>query len=176
MTRAQGSAVFSDCRLYRYRLTRSWLSAPHSPVLFVCLNPSTADALTDDATVRRMIGFAMRWGHSDLLLGNLFAYRSTQPRGMRTMTDPVGAANDEHITAMAAQADRIVVAWGSDWMVNRWTAPSGQLRARHMVDLLSKHGTVECLGLTRDGHPLHPLRLARDTPLIPLPTQYATAA
>lgn len=173
-----GSAVFSESGLFRYRLKRSWLSASDSPCLFVCLNPSTADAVANDATVRRMIGFAMGWGHSDLLVGNVFAYRAIQPRVLRGVGNPVGADNDEHLADMASQADRIVAAWGADWMVRNWppehTAAGGTLRARKVYDLLAAHGTVECLGTTLDHHPLHPLRLARTTPLEPLTSPFYT--
>jgi hypothetical protein len=159
---ALGTAVISEDGLYRYRLSRSWLGVGGA-VLFVCLNPSTADAATDDATVRRMMGFARAWGHRELLVGNLFAYRATDPRELRKLKDPIGPEN----------AERIVAAWGADWMIRQGSsmyARSRELRSwpRRVWELLSEHGTVECLGETRHGHPRHPLRLAGDTPLEPL--------
>jgi hypothetical protein len=171
-----GSAVISDDGVYRYRLSRSWLGEGGA-VLFVCLNPSTADAARDDATVRRMIGFARAWGHRELLVGNLFAYRATDPRELRKLKDPIGPENAEHLAAMAAAAERIVAAWGADWMIRQGSSIYARSRALRswplrVWELLSEHGTVECLGTTRGGHPRHPLRLAGDTPLEPLAGKY----
>ena len=108
-----GSAVLSDDARYRYRLTRTWPGSGGA-VLLVGLNPSTADAHVDDATVRRMVGFARRWGHRELLVGNLYALRATDPRELRQAADPIGPDNVEHLDAMAARAERVVAAWGSD--------------------------------------------------------------
>lgn len=172
MTTGLCAAVLSKDELYRYRLSRAWLGTGGA-VLFVCLNPSTADGARDDATVRRMVGFARAWGHRELLVGNLFAYRATDPRELRSVADPIGPENTQHLIAMAGRADRIVAAWGADWMVRQgssYYARARELRAwpRRVWELLSAHGVVECLGTTRDGHPRHPLRLAADTPLAPL--------
>lgn len=172
---ALGSAVLSDDGLYRYRLSRAWLGTG-GPCLFVCLNPSTADASEDDATVRRMVGFARDWGHRELLVGNLFAYRATDPRELRRIKDPIGPENAAHLAAMAGRADRIVAAWGADWMVRQWQ-PRPFTRAlsawpQRAWELLAEHGDVACLGTTRDGHPRHPLRLAASTPLEPLAGLY----
>jgi hypothetical protein len=147
---------------YRYTLERVWDDA-RPPVLFVCLNPSTADASSDDQTVRRMRRFARDWGHGGLLVGNLFAYRATDPRELREVEDPIGPANEEALWGMAGRAGRVVAAWGSDWMVRGAWPP-------RLADQLREWATSEvvCLGHTRDGHPRHPLRLAADTPLEPL--------
>ena len=95
------SAAFSPCRRYRYCLSRVW--NPKLPsVMFVGLNPSTADEQEDDPTVRRCIGFARNWNFGGLILVNLFAYRSTDPADLLRVDDPVGPGNDKHILASAA--------------------------------------------------------------------------
>ncbi len=145
------TAVFSQCRKYRYSLSRIW-DPQFSKVLFIGLNPSTADEHHDDPTVRRCIGFARKWGFGGLILVNLFGYRSTNPAGLLKANDPVGPRNDKHILAGAGAATRVVIAWGT----------KGSLFARdqHVLSLLPN---AHCLGVTKDGHPKHPLYLAGDT-------------
>jgi hypothetical protein len=147
--------VISECGRYRYLLDREW-PAPLSPVghvqlnaLFVMLNPSTADAVLDDPTVRRCIAFAKTWGYSTLTVCNLFALRATSPRDLRAHPDPVGPENDNYIYHRSAVADLIVAAWG---------AHGGYLnRSEKVLDVLARNGPVFKLGLTASGEPRHPL-------------------
>ena len=88
-------AVLSDCGTYRYRLWRKWGCG--SPLLFVMLNPSTADAEVDDATIRRCLGFADAHGFGELEVVNLYAYRATDPADLKRAGYPVGPDNDAHI-------------------------------------------------------------------------------
>ena len=145
-------AVFDRTGRYRYRLWRRW--APGRQVLFVMLNPSTADETTNDPTIRRCAGFARSWGFASLAVVNLFALRATDPARLRAARDPVGCDNDRHIAAAAAAAHAVVVAWGMH----------GDLHARDrdVLALLAQH-RPRCLGLTRDGHPRHPLYLPART-------------
>src|SRR5882724_4976365 len=92
-------AVLSDCERYRYALWRRWAERP--AVLFVGLNPSTADALQDDPTIRRCIRFAKAWGYGALYMGNLFAFRATDPRAMKAEADAVGPDNDGWLRQLA---------------------------------------------------------------------------
>lgn len=159
------SAVISECGLYRYRLERE----THHPdregrsvVAFIGVNPSTADATLDDATVRKWRGFATRWGHTHFVVGNLFAWRATDVGELARVADPKGPANDEHLAAMVADADLVVPCWGS-----RAKLPD---RLRPRIDdvraLLRKCGRpVEVLGLTSSSDPRHPLMLGYCTPL-----------
>lgn len=146
------NAVFSRCRTWRYTLTRTWDETRPS-LLFVLLNPSTADAQRDDPTKRRGMGFARRWGYGRVVFVNLFAYRSTDPKALRQAADPIGPRNDFYIKREAAVADRIVCAWGvhGTWMD----------RDRAVMDLLPR--PLYCLGLTKAGQPRHPLYLPADT-------------
>src|SRR5450755_1416997 len=95
-----GSAVFSADRTYRYRLTRTWGSSG-SHAVWVMLNPSTADALADDPTIRRCTGFSRALGLDGLVVVNLFALRATEPRELRRHPEPAGPANDWFIQEAA---------------------------------------------------------------------------
>ena len=148
-----GSAVVSADRGYRYLLTRRWGSGPRA--LFVGLNPSTADATVDDASTRRMVGFARSAGCGSLALVNLYAWRSTSPAVLRHVADPTGPENDAWITAAAETADLVVAAWGTH------AAPD---RAAAVLRLLGC-ARVRCLGRTKGGHPRHPLYVPARTPL-----------
>jgi hypothetical protein len=123
-------------------------------VLFVCLNPSTADEAKDDATVRRCVGFARKLGFGRLLLANLFGLRATCPSELAKATDPVGPENDAWITEASAAADLTVVAWGIH----------GRLQRRDRAVLEMLHAPY-CLGTTKAGEPRHPLYLSADTHL-----------
>jgi hypothetical protein len=160
------SAVFSGDRRYRYALTRRWdLSSPLA--CFIMLNPSTADAMADDPTIRRCTGFARAWGAGGLLVVNLFGLRATDPAELRSADDPVGPDNDAVITwwLWSQQAELIgpvVAAWGVHGTL--------QGRDRHAAGLLADRGRdLSCLGVTKDGNPKHPLYLPADSPLIPYP-------
>src|SRR3954468_18218250 len=110
----QRGAILSDDGLYRYRLWRIWDDL--APVMvWVMLNPSTADADVDDPTIRKCIGFAKRHRHGGIILANLFAWRTTDPRELPRAADPVGPANDEHIrwACRAPLLATVVAGWGS---------------------------------------------------------------
>lgn len=101
------SAVLSDCGQYRYLLAREWADTGESAVS-VLLNPSTADATTDDATTARCIKYAQSWGCGALLIVNLYAWRATKPRDLATVDDPVGPENAAYLRVAAAVAEHTV--------------------------------------------------------------------
>lgn len=150
------SAIFSDDGIYRYTLTR-YLDAIEGNCVFVGLNPSTADATTDDATVRRCIRFARDWGYGRLTMVNLYAFRATNPRKLRAVDDPVGPDNDHHVSIAFGEADLIVAAWGA-----------GAQRAR-LADFTRLFGTwpFYALGRTKSAAPRHPLYMPADSEPIP---------
>jgi len=156
MTRAypilKSEASFSPCRQYRYTLTRVWRSEPC--VMFIGLNPSTADETVNDPTVRRCMGFAASWGFGGMVMTNLFAFRSTNPEELKNTDDPVGPENNLRLREEAMKAPLIVACWGGH----------GQYldRAREIAVLLAPN-VVHCLGLTRRGEPKHPLYLPSNT-------------
>jgi len=120
------------------------------------LNPSTADAFANDPTVRRCIGFAQAWGHTDLIVVNLFAVRETDSRLLRSFVDPVGPHNDAALADLPA-CTPIVCAWGAH--------PLARERALDAVKLLGPW--LFCLKQTQAGHPGHPLYLPKTaTPIV----------
>ncbi len=145
------SAIISDCQRYRYVLERQW--QPALPcVLFVALNPSTADGQNDDPTVRRCVGFARSWGFGKLVLANLFALRSSNPCLLSIDADPIGPENDRWLAELSSRFDLTIAAWGAH----------GALLQR-AAEVLPKLSNVHHLGLTNAGHPRHPLYLPRTT-------------
>lgn len=153
MTAAPSGAVIEDC--YRYLLWRTYLVGTGT-VVFIMLNPSTADDRELDPTCRRCQNFAHDWGFRRLEVVNLYALRSTDPAALRTHQEPVGPKNDEWIEHTCARADLVVAAWGGD----RVAAD----RSLAVADMLAKAGiTVHCLGTTKDGAPRHPLYVKGDT-------------
>lgn len=151
----QHGAKFSPCGLYRYTLTRRVNEARHTWCVFVMLNPSTADASVDDPTIRACVEFAKRWECGWLEVVNLFAWRSTDPKGLKTCADPIGPLNDGHLFEAAANGDIVVCAWG---------AHAGA-RGVEVGERLRREVGVHHLGLNADGSPKHPLYIKRATPL-----------
>lgn len=145
------SAHISEDGLYRYWLSRR-LSLGERTVLFVGLNPSTADAEQDDPTIRRCVGYARKWGYDWLLMGNVYAYRSTDPKVLPTVDDPVGPCNQEALQWMTQKADLVIAAWGK----NRLNDYAATL-ARRILALPQ----TRTLGVNADGTPKHPLYLPK---------------
>lgn len=149
------SAVISSCEKYQYSLTRNW-DVNLEDVLFVLLNPSTADAFQDDPTVRRCIGFARSWGYGGIEVVNIFAYRTTYPKELKRAIDPIGPANDAYIDEALYRCGMVVAAWGahSDFSTRR--------------EAISKRlDGAFCLGKTKSGAPRHPLYVRADQVLEP---------
>ncbi len=143
---------------YRYTLRRELAPLLPGPrVLFVMLNPSTATDDIDDPTIRRCIDFAKRWGCSSLSVVNLFAARATDPRELKRMDDPIGPDNDLTIMSEAARADTVVLAWG---------VHGAYLGRDQDVLVLLRPLKPRHLGLTKDGHPRHPLYVPARQPLV----------
>jgi hypothetical protein len=156
-------AILSADGEYRYRLWRT-LTHPDQRTLdgdaaaddrtlaFVLLNPSTAEATTDDPTVRRCLGYADRWGFDRVEIGNLFAYRATDPDELYDVDDPVGPENDDHLRAIADVADLTVVGWGH-------YGGGFPDRVETVVAIL---GDCHALCETDAGQPRHPLYVPAD--------------
>src|SRR5699024_3313895 len=141
---------------YRYRLWRTW-NDEKPTVAFIMLNPSTADASTDDPTIRRCLGYAEEWGYGGLGVGNLFALLCTDPRRLDEHPVPVAPDNDEHLLAIRNKAEKIIAAWGV----------RGSLRNRDRTVARLLDADLYALDTTKDGHPAHPLYQPADTDLYP---------
>jgi len=157
-----GSAVIDGSGKYRYYLSR-WNESGFGSAVFIMVNPSTADALKDDPTIRRCVSFSKQWGCSLLCVVNLFAYRSKNPSDLKCIFDPVGPDNDRWILDTVTGARIVVAAWGAlDRSHPRVLAVESWLRSGHIREL-------QCLGKTQNGSPRHPLYVPRDTKLVPWP-------
>lgn len=144
-------AVYSDCEAYRYSLTRIW-QAEGRIVNFVMLNPSKADEIRNDPTVERCERRARLLGFGGFRVTNIFAWRDTDPMAMRRAAKPIGPENDAVLGAAAMQADQVIAAWGVH----------GAHLGRGPEVALLLHDTgcdLFHLGLSKDGHPRHPLYL-----------------
>jgi len=149
-----GGAVFSACGRYRYVLFRRWASSERA--VFVMLNPSTADERENDPTVKRCIEYARAWGYGGLIVLNLFALRSTDPRALLGDEDPEGPMNDSALTAvfrsLNPRSHLVVCAWG--------VRGGYRSRSQFVLGLMDACDVVpRCLRITKDGFPEHPLYL-----------------
>lgn len=146
------SSVISECGQYRYQLSREW-NPDGKKVMFLMLNPSKADADQDDNTIRRCISFAQSWGYGGLYVGNLFAYRSTDPKQLLQVDDPVGPLNANHLVYLTLNSDMVVAAWGNAGIVSK-------LRKKFGMEVFFTKW--HCLKIGKSGQPCHPLFLKGD--------------
>jgi len=152
-------ARFSRCRLYRYSLERRWTQG-RGKVLFIGLNPSTADGRLDDPTIRRCVGFARDWGFAGMEVVNLFAWRATYPEDLKRSPDPVGSRNDYWILRAHRQANLTVACWGND----------GTFRSR-ASEVIARLDNLHCIRLNQSRQPAHPLYLRASLQPEPMPVQ-----
>ena len=148
------NATFSDCRKYRYALSRTW-NGKKKTILFIGLNPSTANEKIDDPTIRRCINYAQNWGYGCLLMVNLFAYRTTMPSELKNVKNPIGNDNDLHIIELSKKADIAVAAWGNEGTLLN--------RDKEVKKILPN---LMCLKINKSGQPSHPLYQKKDLKLI----------
>jgi hypothetical protein len=145
------AAILSDDNKYRYQLSRIW-DEEKPFILFIMLNPSTADADGDDQTIRRVINFAKSWGYGGFYVGNLYAFRSTDPKGLKHTDDPIGPENIANVQSLVGLTDKVVYAWGNEHKEPEWL--------RDLVD------TPYCIDISKNGNiPKHPSRLNKDLQL-----------
>ena len=155
-------AIISDCGKYRYELHREW-DKKKRKVLFIMLNPSTADGLNNDLTTIRCINFAKKWGYGGIMIGNIYPFRAKRPKDLKKWIDDDTislesySSNVAHVEEMAEQADMIVCAWGCNYKggIPEW---------------IDKLGDLFYLELCKDDiTPKHPLgNLSKDA----IPTNY----
>ena len=149
------SASMSPDGLYRYDLARTWVEPgadnADAYVVFIGLNPSTADEEYDDPTIRKCMEFARAWGMGGMVMVNLFAFRSTDPMALLGTPDPVGPETDEHIQDACRMSQRVIACWGS-WP-NQYGFGSRAKAVRQLVK------DLYALKFNNDGTPGHPLYL-----------------
>lgn len=145
-------AEFSPDRVHRYTLWRIWNTKPQ--VMFVCLNPSTADETVNDATVERCVQFAYEWDFGGVVVCNVFALRSTNPRQLYLHENPIGSDNDRWIKLERSKTSLCVAAWGNHAKLLN--------RGRDVYEMV---GPCMCFGVNKTGEPVHPLYLPRDAKL-----------
>lgn len=146
------SADFSECRTWRYTLIREWDDSKPR-LLWILLNPATADETYDDPTNRRGMGYAKVWGFGSLVFCNLFAYRTANPKEMKAAKDPVGPDNDHHIIIQAVKAKQIMIGWGNHGNFMN--------RDKEILGFLG-HYNLYCLQINKSGSPKHPLYCKAD--------------
>lgn len=160
------TATFSPCRTYRYTLTRVW-DPSRSVVVFIMLNPSTANAFVEDPTIRRCLAFSRSWMAGGIVVHNLFGLRSTDPRKLYRHPDPVGPDNDAVIAdtfTSGLTVARVIAAWGVHGTLND--------RGEQVRALFANRGIrLTCFGTTKDGHPRHPLYVRGDAAVVEYPTK-----
>lgn len=160
-------AKFSKCKLYRYALWRIWNKTKQEEsdtkmLLFLMLNPSTADEIKNDPTVERCEIRAKEYGFDGLFVANIFAFRSTDPAGLKTTKDPVGPYNDYWIKNLAYLSHQIICGWGNHGKYKD--------RGKQVCKMLRDNGYLPyALQINRDGSPKHPLYIGYDKKPIVLP-------
>jgi len=164
----ESRAVISNCSKYRYELHREW-DKDKEKVLFIMLNPSTADGWENDLTTIRCMNFAGKWGYGGLMIGNIYPFRAKRPKDLRKWTNNCGREeykalfeNMDHVRTMADEADIIVCAWGCNYKegIPEW------------IEELDT--PLHYLELCKDGKtPKHPIgNLSKDLVPKPIPVQY----
>lgn len=140
------SATIVDC--YRYTLSRIW-NKDKPKLMFIMLNPSTADGTQDDPTIKSCMRIARAQGYGGINVGNLFAFRATDPTQLwenEEVLDKVGPENDVYLQAMSEDSEHIIFAWGTN----------GRYQSRNEV-VEKMFPFALCLKKTKDGFPQHPL-------------------
>ncbi len=139
-------AIFSECKKYRYALWRIW-DKSKPKVMFIGLNPSIADGITDDPTIRRIRGFVKLWGYGGFYMLNLFTWISTDPKGIQQGIN-LTLASDWALLTFENMVDRIIFCWGSNKLAE-WRAS----------EVIERYPDALVLGLNKEGSPKHPLYL-----------------
>jgi hypothetical protein len=147
-------ATFSDCRTYRYALWRIW-DAKKPLVMFVGLNPSTANETEPDNTIKRVMAIAQHWDYGGFYMMNLFALVSRDPDALLSHPDPLGD-NDGRLERVGALCNKIVFAWGN--------FKQAKQRAKSVIKMFPNAYALEIL---KDGSPKHPLYCKKTTIAVP---------
>ena len=160
-------AIISDCSKYRYELHREW-DKDKKKVLFIMLNPSTADSYNNDLTTIRCMNFAKKWGYGGIMIGNIYPFRAKRPKDLKKWLNEgsdhafwkSGYDNRNHIHDMISKCSLVVCAWGCNYLGMPDFLEIGEypLRELHYLELCKDNIT-----------PKHPLgNISKDA----IPTSY----
>ena len=152
------SAILSSCQKHRLQLWREW-DSNLPQVLFIMLNPSTADHEQDDPTLRRCIDFAKQWGYGGLYIGNLYSLRAADPKTLLKVSKFSHIDNCKHVSTMAQQCQLVVCAWGNYPIIKKLGIPLNIFKQLNQK--------LHCIDLSKTGTPKHPLYLKKS--LTPIP-------
>lgn len=151
----QRGAIISECGTWRYLLIRHW-GAGENRLLYIMLNPSTADGVQDDPTIIRCVKRAQALGYDGIYVVNLFAFRSPSPAVLLAAPRVCGPRNNAYLKFASSRCATAVAAWGTH----------GHHKERdHTVPAMLNRPLL-CLGTTKDGKPRHPLYVKADQPLV----------
>lgn len=148
-------AQFSDCRKFRYALWRIW-DRTKPMVMFIGLNPSTANELSDDPTIRRVISFAKRWGYGGVYMMNCFPFVTAFPEEL-CLNDFAQNINDKLLIDISKKCHEVIFAWGN------FEAVTNHKRDAVLINMFPD---AMCLGKNKSGSPKHPLYIKSDALLI----------
>lgn len=158
----------SDDLLYRYELYRNW-DASKEMVFFIMLNPSKADAESDDPTIRRCIGFAKSWGYGSICVGNLFPFRTTDPKTLLKCENPFGERNIKHLKYMSQISSMTICAWGNKAIVDN-ILKTNKCSIGDLIGGIEGAEDLHCIAVSKDNVPKCPLYLKSD--LLPVPYNF----
>jgi hypothetical protein len=144
-------AKFSPCKKYRLQLWRIW--DDHLPkIMFIMLNPSSADAKRDDPTIRRCINFTKKWGYGGIYVGNLYPLISPKPKLLLRSSSVYHLDNKSNLNEMAKKCTRIVCAWGNFLVIKKLGFPDD-----FFLELKDK---LYYISISKNKTPKHPLYLS----------------
>jgi hypothetical protein len=156
----RGWVDFSVCGKYRHVLLRNWGAFGDPFVLWIGMNPSTADFNVDDPTIRKEMHFTRAMGFNSYVKVNVMDFRATDPKALLSV-EPRSDKNLPRIISLSEGASRIICTWGA-------LPKSLQRYADDVVHALRDH-KLYCMGKTKNGSPRHPLYLRNDAECIPWP-------
>jgi hypothetical protein len=144
-------AEFSSDRKHRFVLWRIWDT--HKPkIMFICLNPSTANEDKNDPTIRRVVNFAKNMGYGGVYMTNLYSYVSTDPNKLITSDSK---ENEIWLKQISQRCETIVFAWGA--------FKESKFQGAKIIKMFPK---AYALKINKDGSPRHPLYVPTNTELI----------
>lgn len=143
---SDSGANFSECRNYRYALWRIWDSTKPL-VMFIGLNPSTANEAEPDATIRSVIRIARYNGYGGVYMMNCWPFVTSKPELLQH-NEYTDKWNDVMLTVIASRCKDVVLAWGNFKVV------SAKGRDK---ELLAMFPRAKVIGLNSNGSPKHPL-------------------